>query len=69
MSERACTEFLRWALPLLGRRWAGYRKVQGLVCKRLGRRLREDERRQQDRQTRPDTIATSRSGAAAGVPA
>ena len=41
MSDGACTEFLQWALPRLGRRWAGYRKVQSLVCKRLGRRLRE----------------------------
>jgi chemotaxis protein methyltransferase CheR len=40
MSDTGCTEFLRWALPRLGRRWAGYRKVQGLVCKRLARRLR-----------------------------
>ena len=40
MTAPACTEFLQWALPRLGRRWAGYRKVQGLVCKRLGRRLR-----------------------------
>jgi len=35
-----CTEFLQWALPRLERRWAGYRKVQSLVCKRIGRRLR-----------------------------
>jgi chemotaxis protein methyltransferase CheR len=40
MTASACTEFLQWALPRLGRRWAGYRKVQSLVCKRLGRRLR-----------------------------
>lgn len=35
-----CTAFLQWALPRLGRRWAGYRKVRWLVAKRLGRRLR-----------------------------
>jgi chemotaxis protein methyltransferase CheR len=35
-----CGAFLQWALPRLGRRWSGYRKVQGLVCKRLARRLR-----------------------------
>lgn len=40
MTASACTDFLQWALARLGRRWAGYRKVQHLVCKRLGRRLR-----------------------------
>lgn len=40
MSHAGCTEFLQWALPRLGRRWAGYRKVQALVCKRLARRVR-----------------------------
>jgi chemotaxis protein methyltransferase CheR len=37
----ACVEFLQAALPRLGLRWPGYRKVRGLVCKRLNRRLRE----------------------------
>jgi chemotaxis protein methyltransferase CheR len=36
-----CTAFLQWALPRLGRAWPGYRKVRRLVCRRLGRRLRE----------------------------
>jgi chemotaxis protein methyltransferase CheR len=40
VNDRACPEFLQWALPRLERRWAGYRKVQGLVCKRIVRRLR-----------------------------
>jgi len=40
VNDRACTGFLQWALPRLERRWAGYRKVQSLVCKRLGRRVR-----------------------------
>lgn len=40
MTDDDCIVFLQWALPLLGRRWAGYRKVRGLVRKRLGRRLR-----------------------------
>jgi chemotaxis protein methyltransferase CheR len=40
VNDGACTEFLQWALPRLERRWAGYRKVRSLVCKRLGRRLR-----------------------------
>jgi len=41
VNDRECTEFLQWALPQLGLRWAGFRKVRHLVCKRLGRRLRE----------------------------
>jgi chemotaxis protein methyltransferase CheR len=40
VNDGECTAFLQWALPRLDRRWAGYRKVRGLVCKRLGRRLR-----------------------------
>lgn len=40
-NRHECTAFLQWALPQLGLRWAGFRKVQGLVCKRLARRLRE----------------------------
>lgn len=38
--DDACTRFLQWALPRLGYRWAGFRKVRGTVCKRLSRRLR-----------------------------
>jgi len=34
-----CTSFLQWALPRLGLRWPGFRRVRGQVCKRLGRRL------------------------------
>jgi len=41
MSDAACVGFLQWALPRLGLRWAGYRRVRRLVCKRLSRRLRE----------------------------
>ncbi len=33
--------FLRWALPRLGFRWAGFRRVRRQVCRRLDRRLRE----------------------------
>jgi chemotaxis protein methyltransferase CheR len=40
LTDAECIEFLQWALPRLGRRWPGYRKVRGLVAKRLGRRLR-----------------------------
>src|SRR6201995_2433881 len=36
-----CVEFLQWALPRLGMRWAGFRKVRGQVCKRLRRRTAE----------------------------
>jgi chemotaxis protein methyltransferase CheR len=41
IADHDCTRFLQTALPRLGLRWAGLRKVRGLVCKRLGRRLRE----------------------------
>jgi chemotaxis protein methyltransferase CheR len=37
--DRACVEFLQWALPRLGLRWAGFRKVRRQVCRRLRRRL------------------------------
>ena len=40
MRDAECTAFLQSALPQLGRSWPGYRKVRGLVCKRLARRLR-----------------------------
>jgi chemotaxis protein methyltransferase CheR len=36
-----CTEFLQWALPRLGMRWPGFRRVRGQVCKRLCRRTAE----------------------------
>lgn len=39
VTSAACTAFLQWALPRLGLRWAGFRKVRGQVCKRLRRRL------------------------------
>lgn len=39
VTSAACTDFLQWALPRLGFRWAGFRKVRGQVCKRLRRRL------------------------------
>ena len=35
-----CREFLDWALPRMGFRPAGFRRVRGQVCKRIGRRLR-----------------------------
>lgn len=33
--------FLQWALPRLGRRWEGYRKVRKRVCRRIFRRVEE----------------------------
>jgi chemotaxis protein methyltransferase CheR len=38
-----CTAFLQWALPRLGMRWPGFRRVRSQVCKRIGRRIRELE--------------------------
>lgn len=40
MTDGECVEFLQWALPRLGLRWPGFRKVRRQVCKRLARRLR-----------------------------
>ena len=41
MIEMDCIAFLQWALPKLGFKWAGYRKVRRQVCKRVHRRIRE----------------------------
>jgi hypothetical protein len=43
LTDRQCVEFLQWALPQLGLRWPGFRKVRGQVHKRIVRRLRELE--------------------------
>lgn len=40
MKDDECTAFLQWALPQLGCRWEGFRKVRGQVCRRVERRLR-----------------------------
>lgn len=40
MTDAECVAFLQWALPRLGRRWAGYRRVRASVCKRIDRRVR-----------------------------
>jgi len=37
--DQDCVRFLRWALPRLGYRWPGYRKVRRQVCRRVRRRL------------------------------
>lgn len=39
MNGADCVSFLQWALPRLGLRWQGLRRVRGQVCKRLKRRL------------------------------
>ncbi len=36
-----CVAFLQWALPHLGLRWPGFRKVRRQVCRRLVRRAGE----------------------------
>ena len=41
VNDADCVAFLQWALPRLGLRWAGYRKVRRRACKRIGRRMRE----------------------------
>lgn len=41
MTDADCVAFLQWALPRLGLRWEGYRKVRAQVCKRIARRQRE----------------------------
>ncbi len=41
MRDADCIAFLQWALPKMGFRWPGFRKVRGQVCKRVGRRLKE----------------------------
>jgi chemotaxis protein methyltransferase CheR len=41
MRDSDCVEFLQRALPRLGMRWAGFRRVRKQVCKRVGRRMKE----------------------------
>jgi chemotaxis protein methyltransferase CheR len=41
VKDADCTEFLHWALPRLGMRWLGFRRVRRQVCKRLRRRIAE----------------------------
>jgi chemotaxis protein methyltransferase CheR len=41
MTDAECVAFLQWALPRMGMRWPGFRKVRGQVRKRVSRRLRE----------------------------
>jgi chemotaxis protein methyltransferase CheR len=39
VKDAECVRFLQWALPRLGLRWPGYRRVRGQVCKRIDRRI------------------------------
>lgn len=41
MADNECVAFLQWALPRIGRRWAGFRNVRGQACKRVRRRVAE----------------------------
>ncbi|GIX26418.1 MAG: hypothetical protein KatS3mg123_0299 [Burkholderiales bacterium] len=41
MTDQECVQFLQWALPQLGYRWAGFRKVRRQVCRRLRGRMDE----------------------------
>jgi chemotaxis protein methyltransferase CheR len=41
MRDADCVAFLQWALPQLGLRWPGFRKVRRQVCRRIEARLRD----------------------------
>jgi chemotaxis protein methyltransferase CheR len=41
MTDAECVVFLQWALPRLGLRWQGFRKVRRQVCRRVSRRIAE----------------------------
>jgi chemotaxis protein methyltransferase CheR len=40
MKDPDCVGFLQWALPRMDLHWPGFRKVRGIVCKRVDRRRR-----------------------------
>jgi chemotaxis protein methyltransferase CheR len=40
MKDVDCVGFLQWALPRMDLHWPGFRKVRGIVCKRVDRRRR-----------------------------
>jgi chemotaxis protein methyltransferase CheR len=40
VSDADCVRFLQWALPRLGMRWRGFRRVRRQVCKRIARRIK-----------------------------
>lgn len=41
MRDEECVTLLQWALPRLGLRWQGFRRVRRQVCRRIARRLAE----------------------------
>ncbi len=41
MRDAECVELLRWALPRLGLRWEGVRRVRRRICRRIARRMAE----------------------------
>ncbi len=41
MDDRGCVDLLQWALPYLGMRWQGFRKVRRQVRRRIDRRIAE----------------------------
>jgi len=41
MDDRSCVAFLQWALPHMGMRWQGFRKVRRQVCRRIRDRIVE----------------------------
>ena len=41
MKDKQCVRFLQWALPQLGMRWPGFRKVRNQVCKRVDRHIQD----------------------------
>jgi chemotaxis protein methyltransferase CheR len=41
VTDAESVAFLQWALPRLGLRWAGFRRVRGQVVKRVQRRIKE----------------------------
>lgn len=41
MKDSDCVGFLQWALPQMGMRWPGFRKVRRQVCKRISKHIQE----------------------------
>lgn len=41
LKDEESVAFLQWALPMMGMRWHGFRRVRGQVKKRIARRLHE----------------------------
>lgn len=40
LTDQTCRDLLQWALPRLGHRWEGYRKVRRQVCRRIVARMK-----------------------------